>query len=382
MTLPGEEVTGRLEGQRLTDVRIVRPSESRVAPPCRHFRSCGGCAVQHAADAFVSEWKQGIVETALRAQGLETGFLPMHVSPPGSRRRATFSARRTKKGAMAGFHARASGVIVEIPDCRLLHPDLARGPEIAADLAKVGASRRGELAAAMTVSAGGLDVDVRGGLGADMALRAALADVAREGSLARLRWEGEIVFQETPPEQVFGRARVVPPPGAFLQATTEGEAALVADVTSHLAGAERIADLFSGCGTFTFPLAETARVHAVEGDPEMVAALETAQRHVQGLKPVTAAVRDLFREPLTAGELGAFDGICLDPPRAGAEAQVAEIARSGVARVAYVSCNPVSFARDARALTQAGYAMGHVRVVDQFRWSPHVELATVFTLDV
>ncbi|MFU1478325.1 class I SAM-dependent RNA methyltransferase [Roseovarius sp. C7] len=379
MTLPGEVVSGKLEGQRIGDVRIETPSDDRVRPPCRHFKSCGGCAVQHASDAFVVGWKQAIVETALRAQGIDASYLLMHVSPPKSRRRATFSARRTKKGALAGFHARGSDAIIEIPDCQLLHPELMRGTELAAVLAQEAGSRKGEVSIACTMTAAGLDVDLRGAKPLDGPLRAVLGDIARRFGLSRLSHEGEIICQEVPPAQSFGRAQVVPPPGAFLQATQEGEAALVADVRAALDGAGKVADLFAGCGTFSFPLAEQAQVHAVEGARDMIAALESGWRNVQGLRSMTAEARDLFRDPLRAEELAEFDGVCLDPPRAGAEAQVRELAQSDVARIAYVSCSPASFARDARHLLAAGYVMGPLRVVDQFRWSSHVELVTSFS---
>ena len=380
MTLPGEVVEGVAEGDRLHDVRVVTPSDLRVKPPCRHFKACGGCAVQHASDGFVADWKAGIVRAALEAHGIAADFAPIHISPPRSRRRATLSARRTKKGALAGFHGRASGVIVEIPDCQLLHPDLDAGPDIAEALAIAGASRKGEISVSVTTSTGGLDVYATGGKPLDGPLRMALSDVARQFRLSRLSWEDEALYLDAPPAQDFGAARVVPPPGAFLQATKEGDAALVADVTAHLAEATKVADLFAGCGTFTFPVAETSQVHAVEGDAAMVEALEAGWRGVQGLRTVTSEARDLFRDPLTAQELTAFDAVLLDPPRAGAEAQVQQLAGSGVAIIAYVSCNPVTFARDARVLIEAGYALDHLRVIDQFRWSAHVELSAGFTL--
>lgn len=374
MTLPGEVVSGVLDAGRLRDVRIMSPSDQRVRPPCRHFKSCGGCSVQHGSDALVAGWKQEIVHGALAAQRLEAGFLPMHVSPAATRRRATFSAKRTRKGALAGFHGRASDMIVDIPDCRILHPNLKSGPALAEALATAAASRKGEISVSVTVTEGGLDVHVTGGKPLDGPLRMELADVARQGRLSRLTWEGETLYLSAPPAQRFGAAEVVPPPGAFLQATKDGEATLVGDVQAHLRDAGRIVDLFAGCGTFTFPLAEEAQVHAVEGEVAMVAALEAGWRNVQGLKSVTAEARDLFREPLSARELSAYDAVLLDPPRAGAEAQARELAGSGVARIAYVSCSPVSFARDARILVDAGYTLAELRVVDQFRWSPHVEL--------
>jgi len=188
------------------------------------------------------------------------------------------------------------------------------------------------------------------------------------------------VLTRRAPVQVFAGVPVVPPPGAFLQATTEGESALVAEVVALLDGARRVVDLFAGCGTFTFPLAKRAAVHAVEGAPGMIAALDHAARHAQGLRPVTHEVRDLFRRPLDPHELAAFDAVVIDPPRAGAEAQIAALADARVPRIAHVSCNPATFARDAGVLLEAGYRMGPVRVVDQFRWSAHVELAAGFHL--
>ena len=231
-----------------------------------------------------------------------------------------------------------------------------------------------------TLAGAGLDLAVRGGKPLDEALRLTLSDLAVRHDLARLAWEDEIVLTRRAPEQMLSGVAVVPPPGAFLQATPGGEAALVDEVLGVLDGARAVADLFAGCGTFTFPLARRAAVHAVEGAPGMVAALEHAARHAQGLRPITGAARDLFRRPLDRHELARFDGVVIDPPRAGAEAQIAELAEAGVPRIAHVSCSPTSFARDAARLVAAGYAMGPVRVVDQFRWSAHVELVAGFIL--
>lgn len=380
LTLPGERVSGRLLGQILTDVRIVTPSPDRVTAPCRHFRSCGGCQVQHASDGFVANWKQDVVRLALLAHGITPEFLPIRISPPQSRRRATFAAKRTKKGAKAGFHARGSDLIIEVPDCQLLHPEVMRGLEVACDLAETGTSRKAALAVAVTLSRGGLDVAVMEGKPLDGPLRVALAALAERHDVARLAWADEVVVTRRAPEQIFGTARVVPPPGAFLQATAEGEAALLAETETILTGARRIVDLFSGCGTFAFPLAQHAQVHAVEGDAAMLSALDLGRRGMEGFYLLSTEARDLFRRPLLPDELARFDAAVIDPPRAGAEAQIAEIAQSRLPRLAYVSCNPVSFARDARTLMRAGYTLGPVRVVDQFRWSSHVELVAGFTL--
>ena len=379
LALPGELVEGLRDGSRLTEPRIVTPSPDRVAAPCRHFRSCGGCQLQHASDGFVARWKVDVVRHALAAQGLEADFAPIVTSPPNSRRRAGLSARRTKKGAIAGFHGRASGTIVEIPGCTLIHPDLRGAPELAARLAEVGGSRKGELTVLATRSENGLDLAVSGGKPPDTALRVALAQEAEAAGLARLSWDGEVIATRLPPVQRMGQARVTPPPGAFLQATEAGEAALVGAVRGIFGNAARVVDLFAGCGTFALPLAEGAEVHAVEGDAEMMRALDRGWREAPGLKRVTTETRDLFRRPLMADEFRRIEAVVIDPPRAGAEAQVAELARSAVPVIAYVSCNPVTFARDARALVDAGWRLETVQVVDQFRWSTHIELAARLT---
>ena len=206
----------------------------------------------------------------------------------------------------------------------------------------------------------------------------ALTELAQKRGLARLTVGAETIVTLAPPSQSLGPARVVPPPGAFLQATRHGEQALTQAVQAHLGQAARIVDLFAGAGTFTLPLAKTAEVHAVEGAADLLEALDHGWRFGTGLRRVTTEVRDLFRRPLLPDELR-YDAAVIDPPRAGAEAQVAEICRSDLPRLAMVSCNPVTFARDAQQLVSAGYTLGPITVVDQFRWSAHVELCAPFT---
>ena len=379
-TLPGEVVSGTLAGNQLTDIRVEEPSDHRVKAPCRHYKACGGCQLQHASDAFVADWKVGVVRNALAAQGLEAEMRPIHTSPAHSRRRAVIAVRRTKKGTLAGFHGRASDVITEIPDCLLLDPALIAAIPVAEALALLGGSRKGVLAVTLTLSETGLDVAVKGGKPLDGPLELALAQATETHGLARLTWDDEVIAMRVPPVQRFGRAEVVPPPGAFLQATKDGEQALLRAVQEAVSGAKRVADLFAGSGTFSLPLAEDAEVHAVEGDAAMTRALEKGWRKAQGLKRVTVEARDLFRRPLMPDELTRFDAVVLDPPRAGAEAQVSELAQAKRPVIAYVSCNPVTFARDAKTLVEAGYRLNWVQVVDQFRWSSHVELAASFTL--
>lgn len=377
--LPGEEVEGDLRGDVLQDARILTPSVDRVKPPCPHARSCGGCLMQHARDGLVAEWKLGIVKGALAGQGLEADLRPILTSPPRSRRRATLAARRTKAGALIGFHARGSDTIIPVPNCQLLHPDLMAAMPALEALVIAGGSRTAELSMTVTRSLGGPDVRVTGGKPLDAALTLTLARLTEAHGLSRLTWEDEVLALRAAPIQAFGKARVAPPPGAFLQATAEGEAALLQAVREAVGTASRITDLFAGAGTFSLPLAEQAQVHAVEGDAAMMATLDKGWRMAQGLHRVTCETRDLFRRPLEPDEFKGVEAVVIDPPRAGAEAQVATLARSKVPVIAMVSCNPATFARDAKVLLAAGYRLDWVQVVDQFRWSSHVELAARFS---
>ncbi|AZQ69427.1 class I SAM-dependent RNA methyltransferase [Silicimonas algicola] len=379
-TLPGEVVEGELSGDRLASPRIVTPSSNRVSAPCPHYRGCGGCALQHASDDFVADWKAGVVETALSAVGIEAKVRRVHTSPPGSRRRATFTGRRTKSGAIIGFHAPYSDAIREVPHCLLVRPALVEALPVLERIVTLGGSRKGEVRLTVTETDSGLDVAVTGGKPIDVSLQAHFGAVAAEAGLARLSWDREVVAMERPPLVQFGRAQVTPPPGAFLQATTEGEAALVAGVREALDGATGdIVDLFAGCGTFSLPLAERGHVHAVEAEEEMLEALDRGWRHAPGLHAVTTETRDLFRRPLDAEALSHFGAAVIDPPRAGAERQVESLAASNISRVAMVSCSPVTFARDTARLVQAGFGIAWMDVVDQFRWSTHVEIIAAFT---
>lgn len=377
--LPGEVVEGDLAKDTLTGGKIISPSADRMKPPCSHAKTCGGCLMQHAADPFVADWKEGIVRGALAGQGLETTFRPMVTSPARSRRRATLTGRKTKGGALMGFHARGSDTLVPIPNCQLLHPDLvAAFPGLEA-LVKLGGSRTTEVQLTITRSLAGADVAVSGGKPLDANLQMEMARLCESQGFARLTWNGETIALRAAPMQRFGRALVAPPPGAFLQATAEGESALLQAVALAIGSARKVVDLFAGCGTFSLPLAERAEVHAVEGEATMTAALEKAARNTEGLKRLTVETRDLFRRPLEPDEFKGVEAVVIDPPRAGAEAQTAALLTAKVPVIAYVSCNPVSFARDAKALVQAGYHLDWVQVVDQFRWSSHVELAGRFS---
>lgn len=366
-TLPGEEV------EPGDPPRILTPSSDRVTAPCAHFKRCGGCALQHASDSFVAAWKLAQVKGALSRAGLDASVTGPATSPPRSRRRASLKGRKTKKGAQIGLHAARSHDLVAIPDCQLLHPDIMAALPTLERLTRFAAPRGGEVGLHVTRTETGLDLAVTDAKAVETHEIATFAS-----AFARITWNGEPMLMATQPMLSLGPARVTPPPRAFLQATAEGEAALIAAIQPAVQGAARIADLFSGLGTFTFPAAVHAPVDAYEGDSDLIGALQDGVRHVQGLKAITAQRRDLFREPLLPEELAAYDTVILDPPRAGAQAQIAELARSRVARIAHVSCNPGTFARDAATLIASGYRLGEIQVVDQFRWSPHIELVATF----
>ena len=380
-TLPGEVIRGEIAGDRIDSPAVVTPSPDRVAAPCPHYRSCGGCGLMHASDDFVARWKTQVIATALAAHGLQAPMRPIQTSAARSRRRATLAGTRTKKAAIVGFHARKSGTIVPVRDCHVLEPALMATLPALEEITCLGASRSGVLGLSLTLTETGVDLLVTGARPLDDALRMALPQF--RGAFARLTWEDEPVFAEGPPQLTLGPARVSPPPGAFLQATRAGEAALQAAVIEAViegrddatGPARRVADLFCGLGTFALPLAARASVHAVEAAPDLLAALDRAARHTTGLRPLTTEARDLFRRPLLPVELAGFDAVVIDPPRAGAEAQSRALARARVPRIAAVSCNPATFARDAAILVAAGYRIDWIAPVDQFRWSPHVELA-------
>jgi 23S rRNA (uracil1939-C5)-methyltransferase len=256
-----------------------------------------------------------------------------------------------------------------------LHPALER-------LVVLGGSRRGQLRISVTETETGLDVSVRDGKPLDVDLRLSLTSAVHGAAITRLTWNTEILVTIEAPCIRFGATRVHPPPDCFLQATREGEAALQASVVDAISGTDApVVDLFSGIGTFSLPLSERLEVHCVEGDAAMLDALHDGWRTGKGLRRITVEHRDLFRRPLTSEELRAFGGAVIDPPRAGAEAQISELASSSVRHVAMVSCNPMTFARDAEILNKAGYSCVWIDVVDQFRWSPHIEVVSKFSLD-
>jgi 23S rRNA (uracil1939-C5)-methyltransferase len=384
LTLPGERVRARVDNDRARVLEILEASPQRVAPPCPHFGDCGGCALQHWANEPYLAWKVEQIRRALGWARLETEIMVPFAAAPGTRRRLALHARREGRATVLGFKARRSWRLAAIDTCviadaRLVDalPAMRRIAEPFLEHPKSAPTLH------VTLTLTGLDIDVTGverrsgGLSADARARAAQAAV--EADVARVTLAGEAVYAARRAEVAMGGTTVALPPGAFLQATAQAEAAMTAFAVEAAAGARRIADLYCGVGAFTFPLAALAPVMAADADAAAVGALSSAIAGAPGSKPITAQSRDLERRPVLAQELKRFDVVVFDPPRAGAAAQCAEIGRSAVSRVIGVSCNPATFARDARTLVDAGFCLERVLPVDQFLWSPHIELVGVFS---
>jgi 23S rRNA (uracil1939-C5)-methyltransferase len=381
-TLPGEIVTvepapGQPDRRNLLTVESASPE--RVAPICPHFGVCGGCAMQHWQRHRYLEWKRELVVTALAQAGIDADVdAPIDAHGDG-RRRATFHARRGSGAAVqVGFSAARSHDVIPIDACPVLAPSLDGALSAARAIAEALGSQGKPLDIQVTATEGNLDIDVRGSGPLDAARTASLARVAQTHRLARLTRHGELVVQNAAPVVTTGRAKVVLPPGGFLQATAAGEATLAELVLAHAGKAKSVADLFCGIGPFALRLAERTRVAAFDQDAAAVAALKQAAATTSGLKPVEAAARDLFRRPLVAQELSRFDAVVFDPPRQGAQMQAVELTKSKVPVVIAVSCNPATFARDAKLLLDRGYRLTRVTPVDQFRYSPHVEIVGRF----
>ncbi|HYC04207.1 MAG TPA: class I SAM-dependent RNA methyltransferase [Azospirillaceae bacterium] len=388
-TLPGDRLMVRFGAQRgdgwmAEPVTLLESAAGRVEAPCAHIGSCGGCALQHLDDSFYDRWKLDLLRTAMARAGLpELPFEPLVKTPAGGRRRAVLAAARRGRRMWLGFNERASHRLVDVEGCPVMQPPLQALLDPLRRLLLSLVPDETKLDVALTLLDDGADVVLEGLPEPDLAALEALGTFAGEHDLARLSWRRK---PGAAPEPIalrrdgvvrFGSVTVSPAPGAFLQASREGEAALVALALAGTAGAESVADLFAGSGTLTFPLAERSRVHAVESDAQGIRCLEGGARQLPTGR-VTVERRDLFREPLSAAELGQFQAVVFDPPRAGAQGQAEALAASSVPSVVAISCNPQSFARDARILVDGGYNLERVVPVDQFLWSPHLEVAAVF----
>ncbi len=386
-TIPGETVRIIPQAGRTPAILLERltGSPDRITPQCHHFGTCGGCALQHLAPEAYAAFKRRLVCDALSRNLLPTdGVAPAAISPPASRRRARFAALKRKGIVTLGFHARASHDLVDLRQCPVMAPAImAVIPPLRAFLTRFlpGGSACDIIATATDT---GLDLGLVWPSDPDLATLESLAAFADESGVARLWWQTAAsspmpAAQRTAPQIRFGTTLVDIPCGPFLQATSSGEAVLIAHVRAIVGSARRIADLYAGCGTFTLALAEANRtIIAIETDAVALAALKQAA-HRAGFGAILTEKRDLEQRPLVLNEMKGLDCVILDPPRAGAKAMAETLAQSSVARIAYVSCNPASFARDAAILVAGGYRLDAVWPVDQFLWSPHVELVAQFT---
>ncbi|MCG6113735.1 MAG: class I SAM-dependent RNA methyltransferase [Mesorhizobium sp.] len=371
--LPGEVVTAAINKDRADLIAVIEASPQRVEPPCRHFGICGGCELQHLEDSAYRAFKRETVVTALRQRGLEVEVGDLVACPPASRRRVTWTALRTDRGMLLGYRKALSHEIVDIEEDPIAAPAIEGAIELVRELAVVLCSTQDAFRLAVSATASGLDIAVSGAGEMSAARRQKATQFAIANRLARLSCEGEIVVEPQKPQILIDDISVNLPPGGFLQAVEVAELAMADLVTGHLKKAKKVADLFAGIGTFALRLARNSMVHAVEGEAEALGALDRAFRHAAGLKTITNERRDLVRRPLTWKELNAFDGLVFDPPRAGAEDQARQIARSDIRFVAAVSCNPATLARDLSILVEGGYRLISVTPIDQFLWSHHVE---------
>ncbi|HYD24097.1 MAG TPA: class I SAM-dependent RNA methyltransferase [Croceibacterium sp.] len=380
VTASGRHVALAAPGDRLLPDGTLEPGPHRAAPPCRHFGRCGGCQLQHLDEEAMAGFVRDRGVNAAEGQGLEPHMVgPAHLSPPNTRRRATLRAVNGGGRPLIGFNALGSHRVVDMRECHVLAPELFALVE---PLRRLLAPRRDRYALELGLALAdqGVDCAIKGLALEGLEQTEALLDFCREQRLARMTLDQgygpEALWEPEPVTVTLSGVPVGYPPGAFLQATRDGEAALAAAVRAWLGESPRVADLFAGLGTFAFVLAGRARVVAAEAARDAHLACRAAAARAGW--PVEAVHRDLFRNPLRPEELGGFDGVVLDPPRAGAREQVAQLALSGVPKIAYVSCNPSSWARDGRVLADAGYRLAELRPVGQFRWSTHVELASLF----
>jgi len=384
----GDEVEIKLSGKKGRITHIHSASPDRTAPICKHFGRCGGCSLQHVTAEYYTRWKQQQVRIAMSHRGFEdANILPVEISPKGSRRRATFAVMGQGQGnAVIGFSERASHMTINILECPVMEPKIVA---FLAPLRKfLGGQlkKRQKMKVQINLADNGLDVILETAGEPDLDLRMDIAAFAEMQDIARICWldtklkkpSHEILCERRKPSVTFAGRQVFPPPGAFLQATRQGEAALSHYMKEALKDVGKVADIFAGCGTFTMALIGDHAVHAVDGNLKMVTALKNSAHQMGKIRALTTEVRDLFLRPLLPHELKKYDGLVLDPPRAGAKDQVEEIINASVESLVMISCNPATFARDARALVDAGFIMGDILPVDQFLYSPHIEVIAEF----
>lgn len=377
-TLPGERVAVERIGSRLAVERILEAAPDRQVPPCPHFGVCGGCDLQHASEPLYRSFKHDLVADAFARSGVDAAVEPLVPCLPNSRRRAVFSGMREGNRIVFGFFEQQSNRVADINVCFVVVPEIAARLSDLKGLALIVADRKRPMRMSVTATPAGLDIALSDTAKLTENMRQSILAFSLRRDFPRVTLDDEIIVETRKPTISVGGIAVSPPPGAFLQAVASAEEAMAALVTEHLAPCKATADLFCGIGTFALRLAASSAVLAVETDARALEALDQARRGIPGLKQITTERRDLFRRPVTARELAKCSGLVFDPPRAGAEAQVREIVASKVKRVAAVSCNPTTLARDARILVDGGFRLTRVTPIDQFLWSHHVEAVALF----
>jgi 23S rRNA (uracil1939-C5)-methyltransferase len=368
--LAGEEID--LSMGKLT--RVVTASPERIAPFCKHYDRCGGCKFQHWQLDKYQTWKRNLLIDALAAKGLNPEVGAIIDAHGDGRRRVSLHVREVDGVWAAGFMEQKSHDLIAIDQCPVLVPALQNAMPLAAAFGLP----MGDCDVAITAADSGLDVSVKAERKAVPRRMEVLTDIVRKHGIQRLTINGEIFVATTAPTMQIGKVIVGLPVTSFLQATLKGEDTLASLVMGHVKGSKHVADLFCGIGPFAFRIAGKAKVYAADNDKLAIANLQVAVKNTQGLKPLKAEARELFREPLTPLELNVFDAVVVDPPRAGAEAQARSLAKSKVKRVVMVSCDVMAFARDAAILVAGGYQFKSVTPVDQFKWTGHLEMVGLF----
>lgn len=376
--LPGERVDVERHGERLSLLDVIDPSKERQKAPCPHFGVCGGCDLQHAAPDLYARYKRDLVIEAFASRGIEADVGALVPCAPASRQRAVFSGTRNGNRIVFGFFEQQTNVIAEIETCLVAVPEIAARLADFKGLALIVADRKRSMRMAVTATATGFDIALSDTAKLTEGMRQSILAFSLRRDFARVTLDSEVIVETRKPTILVGDIPVAPAPGGFLQAVASAEEAMANIVCDHLWPAKTTMDLFSGLGTFALRLAARSAVHAVETEATALAALDLAKRSAQGLKPITTERRDLYRRPVTAREISKVDGVVFDPPRAGAEMQARELAASSVKRIAAVSCNPATLARDARILIDGGYRLTSVTPIDQFLWSHHVEAIALF----
>ncbi|EJF98979.1 hypothetical protein MEI_00146 [Bartonella vinsonii subsp. arupensis Pm136co] len=378
-TLPGERVEITIHGKYATLRALKEKSSERIDALCQHFGECGGCALQHWHPDVYREWKRQLVVDALKEYGIDVAVSPLIECKPHSRRRMTLTAFMTPQGQRVGFNRYLSHEIVALEECPVSRPELISKLNDIRILCACLSNYAKRFHITITLVENGFDVALSGCAIHNESIRQKMVRIALLCGITRLSVEGEVLVEQEKPLIYFGDVCVEFPAGGFLQATFEAENMMGNIILSHLKKAKNALDLFSGVGTFTFRMAKKMNVHAVENDERALANLDSAARFATGLKTVTCEKRDLFRRPLSVKELECFECVVFDPPRAGAEQQVRELAKTTIPRVVAISCNPITFARDLSLLVAGGYTVEKIIPIDQFLWSPHVEIVALLS---